>query len=229
MNAMPVRADAAPDSFAAALIQARRTVLPKRLLAPGPDPRQLAQILEAAAAAPDHGELVPWRFVIVPLQARSALADVFEGALVERDGAATPAQREQAREKAFRGPLLMLAIVRLGGDDGDIPATERFVSAGCAIQNMLLMATALGFGSALTSGKALQSPLMRALFGLGEHEQALCFLSVGTAGSRKPARARPGIERFVSTLAVSAARDGAENPCAQSPHGKPETESARRE
>ncbi|RYF36307.1 MAG: nitroreductase, partial [Comamonadaceae bacterium] len=161
---------AEPALFAAALIQSRRTVLPKRLLEPGPDARQLAQILEAAAAAPDHGELVPWRFIILPAQARPALAQAFEAALIERDATATAQQRQQAREKAFRAPLLMLAVVRLGGDEGNVPATERFVSAGCAIQNMLLMATAQGFGSALTSGKALQSPPLRALFGLAAHE-----------------------------------------------------------
>lgn len=191
-----------PAGFASELIQARCTVLPKRLAEPGPDARQLAQILEAAAAAPDHGELVPWRFVIVPAHARAALADTFEGALVERDATATAQQRQQAREKAFRAPLLLLAIARLGGDDGNVPPTERFVSAGCAIQNMLLMATAQGFGSALTSGKALQSPLLRALFALKAHEQALCFLSIGTASARKPRRPRPAAQRYVSTLAV---------------------------
>ncbi len=200
MNAMPAQAETAPAAFATALIQARRTVLPKRLLAPGPDGAQLTQILEAAAAAPDHCELVPWRFVIVPADARAALADAFEGALVERDASATPQQRGQAREKAFRAPLLLLAIVRLGGDEGNVPATERFVSAGCAIQNMLLMATALGFGSALTSGKALQSPLFHALFGMQEHERALCFVSIGTVNSARPPRARPALERYVSTL-----------------------------
>lgn len=194
--------DVAAASLAAALIQARCTVLPKRLVGPGPDAQQLTQILEAAAAAPDHGELVPWRFVIVPAGARAALADAFEAALVERDAGATSEQRQQAREKAFRAPLLLLAIVRLGGDEASVPPTERFVSAGCAIQNMLLMATALGFGSALTSGKALQSSWIRGLFGLSEHEQALCFLSAGTAGARRPRRPRPGTHRYVSTLAA---------------------------
>lgn len=187
-------------SFATELIQARCTVLPKRLIEPGPDAQQLAQILEAAAAAPDHGELVPWRFVIVPAHARTALADTFEGALVERDATATAQQRQQAREKAFRAPLLLLAIARLGGDGETIPATERYVSAGCAIQNMLLMATAQGYASALTSGKAMQSSMLRALFGLDAYEEALCFVSVGTAMSRKARRARPTPERFVSTL-----------------------------
>ena len=52
--------------MAAELIHSRHTVLPKRLLSPGPAPAQLQRILGAASAAPDHGLLTPWRFVIVP-------------------------------------------------------------------------------------------------------------------------------------------------------------------
>ena len=150
--------------------------------------------------APDHGRLLPWRFVLVPQEARAALAEVFAQALCERDSAATPEQQEQAREKAFRAPLLLLlAVDELGGDPDIVPA-ERLVSAGCAVQNLLLMATALGFGSALTSGKALQSQGLRALFALGTGERALCFVSVGTVLARKPARVRPVPAQYVSTL-----------------------------
>lgn len=202
---MAGRADREPDAafpgeWAAALIQGRRTVLPKRLAAPGPDGAQLQRILEAAAAAPDHGELLPWRFVIVPAEARSLLADVFATSLRERDPAATEDQLAQAREKAFRAPLLMLAVARLGTVAEEIPCTERLLSAGCAIQNMLLMATALGYGSALTSGKALSSPALRQLFALQPGEEALCFISVGTIASTGRRRQRPPVEQYVSQL-----------------------------
>jgi nitroreductase len=187
--------------WAEALIHGRRTVLPKRLAAPGPDAQQLQRILGAAAAAPDHHDLMPWRFVIVPDAARPALADAFAAALHGRDAQATPQQLEDARAKAFRSPLLMLAVARVsGGGDEEITAAERLVSAGCAIQNMLLMATALGFGSSLTSGKALASPALRTLFGLAAEEQALCFVNVGTIAGPKRARTRPTPERYVSEL-----------------------------
>lgn len=189
----------APDDLAA-LLEARRTVLPKRLGAPGPGPAELGQILEAAASAPDHGRLTPWRFIIVPADSRGRLADVFERSLVERDATATPQQREQAREKAFRAPLLMLAIARLGPADEDIPATERLLSAGCAIQNMLLMATALGYGSALTTGKALPSDGLRALFALDPTDEPLCFVSLGTVLAHRPAPVRPGSGLYVTEL-----------------------------
>ena len=77
---------------------------------------------------------------------------------------------------------------------------ERTVATGCAIQNMLLMATALGYGSALTSGKALKSAHLRTLFGLKDGEHALCFLSIGTAGASKGHRLRPQPADYVRTL-----------------------------
>ena len=186
--------------LANALIHTRQTILPKRLAEPGPDAAQLQAILGAAASAPDHHELLPWRFVLVPAGARDRLAEVFATALVERDASATPQQVAQAREKAYRSPLLLLAVVRLRDDDAEIAPHERIVSAGCAVQNMLLMAHAQGFGGALTSGKALQSAPLRALFGLQPDEQALCFVNIGTVVKARPVRLRPQAAQYVSTL-----------------------------
>ncbi len=186
--------------WAATLIQHRQTILPKRLAEPGPDAFQLEQIFRAAAAAPDHGERLPWRFVLIPATARERLAEVFAASLLERDAQATAEEVAQAREKAFRSPTLMLAVVDAGPAGDEVPFVERMVSAGCAIQNMLLMATALGFGSALTSGKAMESKGLRALFRLQPDEHAVTFISIGTAAKRKAARARPEPARFVTTL-----------------------------
>jgi nitroreductase len=182
------------------LIQARQNVSPKRLVEPGPSASQLERILAAAAAAPDHGVLRPWRFVIVPAEKRALLGDAFAGALLERDPAAAPEQIEAARDKALRAPLLMLAVAQLQRCEPDIPAHERLVSLGAAIQNMLLCAQAMGFGSGVTSGQALRSERMRALFALSEGEQPVCFVNFGTVGKHKPPRPRPGPWEFTSVL-----------------------------
>ena len=94
----------------------------------------------------------------------------------------------------------MLVVVDANKGDADIDLNERIVSAGCAVQNMLLMATAMGYGSALTSGKALKSKDLRRLFRLTSAEHALCFLSVGTAVSRKLGRVRPQVNDYVTHL-----------------------------
>jgi nitroreductase len=189
----------------AELMASRQTTRPKRLLAPGPDDCELQAIWAAAATAPDHGQLLPWRFVLVPLAARSRLAEVFAQALLARDDQAHALQLAQAREKAYRAPLLMLAVVNAACGDPEVDLAERILSAGCAVQNMLLMATAQGYGSALTSGKALKSAALRQLFELSAQEHALCFVSIGTAASHPRARARPGPDQFSSALSPAPA------------------------
>lgn len=183
-----------------ALIHGRQHVAPKRLEAPGPDAAQLDSLLRAAAAAPDHGRIAPWRFVLVPPDRRALLAEAFVAALRERDPQADAQAVAAAGEKAFRAPVLLLAVARLGPAEPDTPAAERLVSLGCAIQNLLLAAEAAGYGSGLTSGQAMESPALRGLFRLAPDEQAVCFVNLGTVRSRRPPRPRPEPADILSSL-----------------------------
>ena len=190
--------DAANGTFE--LIRKRQQTSPRRLVAPGPTPEQVQALFEAAAQAPDHGLIRPWRFVRVSDAARGQLGEAFAAALLERDDQATPQQLQDARDKAQRAPFLAMAIVETQGKNPDIPVAERFVSLGCALQNMLLMAHAQGFGAGLVSGQAMQSVALRTLFGLGAHEQAVCFIVTGAVKTAKASRNRPSPDEFVRTL-----------------------------
>jgi nitroreductase len=186
--------------LAAELMGARRTVLPGRLGEPGPNAAQLEVILSAAASAPDHRSLLPWRFIAVPGTQRAALADAFEQALQERDPQAGALDVAKARDKAFRSPFLALLVVDAAKGDADIGLAERLISAGCAVQNTLLMATAMGFGSSLTSGKSMGSRALHRFFDLRDSEQAVCFLNMGTARSHGKTSLRPQVTDYVSKL-----------------------------
>ena len=191
------------DVFAAmrSLIDSRMTVRPKRLLEPGPTSQQLDALMSLAAAAPDHGQLTPWRFIIVPAEKRNLLAEVFALALIDRDPGATLEQIESAREKAHRAPLLMVAIARLGPREPDTPALERMVSMGAAIQNTLLGAHAMGFGSGLTSGQAMSSGRLRGLLQLEAGESPVCCVNIGSVSKHKgSSRLRPDPGAFTTTL-----------------------------
>lgn len=174
----------------------RQTVLPKRLVAPGPSAAELDQLFQAAAAAPDHDLINPWRFLIIPEHKRLDLGELFAAALLERDPSASPDQLAQARDKALRAPLLMVLIVDEAKGSAEIDMHERVLSAGCAVQNVMLLAQAMGYGSGLTSGKALKAASFRAGLGLSPSEHAICCLSVGTVSSRKPFKARPEVAQF---------------------------------
>lgn len=182
------------------LIHSRQTTSPKSLGDPGPDGAQVEAILGAAGAAPDHRHLTPWRLVIVPAEKRHLLAEAFAEALSERDSEATETQRQEARQKAYRGPLLVAVIGRLGPALGNVHPHERLISAGCAIQNMLLTAHAMGFGAGVSSGRSLYSERLRRFFGLADGEQLLCFITVGTPVRGKPAASRPTMADYTTTL-----------------------------
>jgi nitroreductase len=192
------------NRMASHLMTSRQTVLPKRLVAPGPDAAELAQLFQAAAAAPDHDMINPWRFLIIPEHKRADLGDLFAAALLERDPSASTEQLDQARDKALRAPLLMLLIVDEAKGSAEIDLNERVLSAGCAVQNLMLLANAMGYGSALTSGKALKATCFRAGLGLGTSEHVICCLSVGTVSSRKPFKLRPEVQQFTRIWGDSA-------------------------
>lgn len=187
--------------FAQALIDSRQNISPRRLFEPGPTARQLEALLSLAAAAPDHGLMTPWRFIVVPAAQRHRLAEVFALALIDRDPGATLAQIESAREKAYRAPLLLVAIACLGPREPDTPELERMLSMGAAIQNLLLGAHAMGFGAGLTSGQAMASPRLHRLCRLAQGEAAVCCVNIGTVERRKASkRLRPLPSEFCSEL-----------------------------
>lgn len=188
--------------LASQLMASRQTVLPKRLVAPGPTAAELAQLFEAAAAAPDHDLINPWRFLIIPAHKRVDLGELFAQALTERDPSASQDELAQARDKALRAPLLMLLIVDEAKGDAEIDMHERVLSAGCAVQNIMLLANAMGYGSGLTSGKALKAASFRSGLGLQPTEEAICFVSLGTVSARKPFKPRPDVQQFTRVWGV---------------------------
>ena len=186
------------DQFAEQLIHGRTHISPKRLGRPGPDPSQNEIILLAANAAPDHGRMVPWRFIEIQESSRAALGEVFRQCLLDRDQDATLIQQQEALNKASRGPLLLLAIANYKDSNEGISKQEKLISLGCAIQNILLSAYAFGFGSGLSSGRALQSDRIRNLFQLTKDEEPICSITIGTVLKNKPGRTRPSLSEYHS-------------------------------
>jgi len=62
------------QSEALAVLLTRQSVGARHLVEPGPDDAALRLMCEAALRAPDHGALVPFRFVVVRGAARAQRA-----------------------------------------------------------------------------------------------------------------------------------------------------------
>jgi len=173
-----------------AAIHNRHSVSPKYLQAPGPTPEEITQLVATACAAPDHGQLGPAEFIYVPDDMRAALADVFVAAAIEADPAIDEARQAQARERSLNGPCLLGLLVRLDRTNPTVPETEQWLSAGAAMQNMLLAAEAAGYRAKVVSGARVSSRAMRAAFRLESHEHLSCFIVIGTSEGHIKSRLR---------------------------------------
>lgn len=188
-----------PSSTLLDAILARRSASARHLSAPGPSAEALDRILFAASRAPDHGRLVPFRFVLIPDVARDAFADVLVAAARQEQPDSAEAEIDRAREKAYQGPCLVALIGKIEPKHPKIPASDQWLSVGCALENLVLAAQAEGFAVAIRSGKALETEAFRHAFHLGENEHFTCFLALGTASEWPPAKPKPALEALVTT------------------------------
>lgn len=164
-----------------------------RLTEPAPAGADLSRIIEAAAAAPDHGELRPFRFVILAGDAKDAFGQVLADAYLHRCHAVgaepTDGQLTKERTKLGRAPLV-LVVCAVHRHSETIPWVEQLAAASAAAQNALLAATSLGYGSMWRTGDIAYDPRVKTALGLGEHDAVVGFLYLGTRheGDSKPAR-----------------------------------------
>jgi nitroreductase len=179
-------------------ILTRVTVPPVKMTEPGPDDATLGRMLAAAAAAPDHGKLRPWRFLLVRGSGRARLGHVFAEALLAERPDTSPAEIEKQRTAPLRAPLIVVAIARLDHDHPKIPVWEQQASAACAVQNLLLAAHAMGFaGKWATGGNATSAGVRRAL-GLAANETIIGLLYIGTVREPQPVPLRPAPETIAT-------------------------------
>ena len=163
-------------------------VSPAQLVDPGPDPAQLQTLLTAAARAPDHGRMQPWRFVLVEAAARTRLGEVMAQSLKRREPDAPEAKLDAERKKPLRAPLVVVAAAAVT-ESPKVPDIEQIVAVGAAVQNMLVAAHAMGLGGFWRTGANAYDPEVKRSLGLAERDTIVGFVylgSVGLAGKAMP-------------------------------------------
>ncbi len=154
----------------------------KALTDPPPDEAALGLILECASRAPDHGRLRPWRFIVIRGAARERLGELMAGQLRRKQPAASAEALERERQKPLRAPLIV-AVAAVCNAAARIPAIEQILAAGAAAQNMMLAATALGFGAMWKTGDAAYDDTVKAALGLEAADAIVGFLYLGTTAA----------------------------------------------
>jgi nitroreductase len=158
----------------------------KTLTDPAPEGGALELLLECACRAPDHGRLRPWRFIVIRGAGRERLGELMAERLRRRQPAASPEALLRERQKPLRAPLL-IAVAAVCNGAAKVPPIEQILAAGAAAQNMMLAATALGFGAMWKTGDAAYDETVKAALGLEAADAIVGFLYLGS----EPADARP--------------------------------------
>jgi nitroreductase len=163
-------------------------VSPAQLVEPGPDAAQLQTLLAAAARAPDHGRMQPWRFLLIEGEARARFGDVMAQSLRRREPDAPAGKLEAERKKPLRAPLVVVVAAALQKNP-KVPEIEQVVAAGAAAQNMLVAAHALGLGGFWRTGATAYDPEVKRALGLGSTDAIIGFIYLGSVGV--PGQATP--------------------------------------
>jgi nitroreductase len=184
-----------PDALA--LLTTRRSVKPMELAGPAPSLAEIETLLGIASRVPDHGKLVPWRFILFEGEARHAIGRAIADAFVAGRPDATPEQIDFERNRLARAPLV-IAVVSRAAPHVKIPEWEQVLSAGAASMNLVLAAHALGYAASwITEWYAYDARVLKAM-GLHDGERIAGFVHVGKPTLPVEDRPRPALADIVT-------------------------------
>lgn len=175
----------------------RRSI--KLVQQPGPDEQQLAQILQAAMSAPDHGRLQPWRFTLIQGPAIARLADLSISATRAAGLPLTDAKEASIRRWLSKVPLLIGVACHLDHANTIIPEDERMLATGAAVTNMLNAAHMQGYGAFWSTGLGTYIDEVPEALGFDALDyRFMGYLSIGTPVSQPGPAERPDFRQFLT-------------------------------
>jgi nitroreductase len=188
-----------PSEGARRLLALRRSASADRMGEPGPDDETLDAMLEMAARVPDHRKIVPFRFIVLSRAARARLGDVIAERFVAANPDALPERIDLERGKLLRAPVVVAVVARIDSAH-KTPAWEQELTNGAVCFNILLAASAYGFGANwLTEWLSYDERVMSGL-GLEGEERLSGFVYIGTPTEKPRERQRPLMNEIVTRL-----------------------------
>ena len=173
------------------LLTTRRST--KNLSAPAPDELQLDTILQAATQVPDHGDLTPYRFVVINQERMENFHQLL------KNSAANANLGEDALKKADKvGTMTPMVITVIASPKAGQPEWEQQLTAGCAAYAIQLATKAQGFDNVWISSVWVDLPSVREAFACAQQEKIVAFIMIGTSNNHLDEAKNTEIEPFVS-------------------------------
>ena len=180
------------------VLDTRRSVPSKQLGEPGPDHATLLRMLTSAVRVPDHGKLVPFRFIRLQGEARHALGDLLAARTLHLQPDAADAVVEKDRARFSHAPVIVTVVARLTPGH-KVPEQEQLLTAGSVCFALLQAAQAFGFGAQWLTGWAAFDRGIARILGLDENEHVAGFVHIGTPKIEVPERERPDPAALLAT------------------------------
>ncbi len=185
------------QSSVLAFLASRKSASAKAMGAPGPGAEQLSQILEIAVRVPDHGKLTPWRLVVFEGAARASIGEEF----ARRWKVLHPEHGEDSlafQRGLFQRAPTVIAVVSRAGSHAKIPEWEQLLSSAAVCYNIVLAATAMGFGVQWQTDWVAYDPGAAKAMGLDANERIAGFVYIGTPTAPLEDRPRPDAGKLVT-------------------------------
>jgi nitroreductase len=179
------------------LLLKRRSVSANSLGEPGPSAAELELILRAASRVPDHKKLVPWRFLLFQGESREAFGKVLAKICAAEESDPGAFRLENEAKRFLRAPIVIAVISQVVKNPA-APEWEQVLSAGAACQNLILAATALGYGVQWVTEWYGYSDGVRKALALADNERVAGFIYIGTAKEKPDERERPKLADIVT-------------------------------
>ena len=152
------------------------------------------RILSAGHMAPNHKLTWPWRFTVVGKETRKALLPV----AYRLKNVTAPEMQARVQSKLIN-PATLIVVTQERAED-PFRNTEDYAATCCAIQNMMLAATAEGLGSKWSTGALTKHPDVCDILDIDiEVEDVVGFIWVGVP-MKVPTIERPALETHVKVL-----------------------------
>jgi nitroreductase len=167
-------------SIISSIIKNRRTIKPFMMNGQKVPDEQVKKLLELADWAPNHGLTEPWRFAVYadPKVFCHEHAEMYKHS-TDADGFNQSVYNNLSQQGDMASHVIIAVMHR--GDLPKIPAFEEMAATACAIQNVLLGATALNIASYWGTGGMILKPAMRSFLDLRDEDEVMGVIYLGYA------------------------------------------------
>jgi nitroreductase len=181
------------------LLQRRRSAPPATMAGRAPSAEERELMLTLASRVPDHGKIVPFRFILFEGEAQQKAGDIIAKVYAKEHPNAKDSELEKERRRLTMAPLV-IAVVSRTVPEHKVPEWEQVLCAGAVCFNLLVAANALGFASIwLTEWHSYDRAVLKR-FGVDKDERIAGYIHIGHDSGPREDRARPKLADIVTTF-----------------------------